>query len=386
MPIRITGMNSGLDTEAIVTQLVSAYSVKKDKYVKAQTKLSWKQDAWKALNTKIHSFYKSLDNMRFSTNYNLKSVNLSDDSKVRVSASAGAMNGTQTMEVDKIAKSGYLTGGKIKKGATANSTLADLGFSGDGVIAVKVGSSTKNIKVNSSTKISDFVSSLNGAGVTASFDSKNGRIFVASKKTGIENDFSLTAGNAGGMEALSALGLNAKGSSADMAAYEEFAAYAKGIDAGGNVVDYFQKNADGTLKKDTNGNYLTVAGVTYDQTETENNIANIKSDAWTKAEENEKLKKQLAYAGAYAGVEDIKAKFGASSEAANWDTFTKLLGLADASSVYVGADGTTYEADKIKTNEDGSYTYTAEDGTETNFEKSELTHGAVRLADRKSVV
>ena len=46
MPIRITGMNSGLDTEAIVTQLVSAYSVKKDKYVKAQTKLSWKQDAW----------------------------------------------------------------------------------------------------------------------------------------------------------------------------------------------------------------------------------------------------------------------------------------------------------------------------------------------------
>ncbi len=382
MPIRITGMNSGLDTEAIVTQLVSAYSVKKDKYVKAQTKLSWKQDAWKSLNTKIHSFYKSLDNMRFSTNYNLKSVKLSDESKVRVSASSGAMNGTQSMEVDKIAKSGYLTGGKLKSGTNANSTLADLGFSGDGTIAVKVGNTTKNIKVNSSTKISDFVSSLNGAGVTASFDSKNGRIFVASKQTGVANDFSLTAGNAGGMSALSALGLNAKGSSADMAAYESFAVYAKGIDNGGNVVDYFQKNADGTLKKDANGSYLKAAGVTYDQTETENYIADIRSDAIDKAAENDKLNKQLGYANAYAGVQDIKAKFEASGAAAgDWDTFTKLLGMADPASVYVGADGTTYEADKVTDNGDGTYTYTEDDGTEKKFQKEDLTHGAIRLAE-----
>lgn len=40
MPIRITGLNSGLDTDSIVKELVSAYSIKKDKYVKAQTKLN----------------------------------------------------------------------------------------------------------------------------------------------------------------------------------------------------------------------------------------------------------------------------------------------------------------------------------------------------------
>ena len=43
MTIRVTGMNSGLDTESIITQLVSAQSLKKDSYTKAQTKLSWKQ-------------------------------------------------------------------------------------------------------------------------------------------------------------------------------------------------------------------------------------------------------------------------------------------------------------------------------------------------------
>ncbi len=47
MAIRITGMYSGLDTESIINDLVSAQSVKKSSLVKAQTKLSWKQDAWK---------------------------------------------------------------------------------------------------------------------------------------------------------------------------------------------------------------------------------------------------------------------------------------------------------------------------------------------------
>ena len=56
MPIRITGMNSGLDTEALVSELVSAYRKKTEKYTKAQTKLSWKQDAWKSLNKKVVSF------------------------------------------------------------------------------------------------------------------------------------------------------------------------------------------------------------------------------------------------------------------------------------------------------------------------------------------
>ena len=62
MPIRITGMNSGLDTEAIIQELTSAKSYKKTQLEKAQTKLGWKQEAWKTLNSKVYSFYtKTLD-------------------------------------------------------------------------------------------------------------------------------------------------------------------------------------------------------------------------------------------------------------------------------------------------------------------------------------
>ena len=52
MALRMTGMISGLDTESIIQELVSAKRTKVDKQKKAQTKLNWKQDAWKDLNKK----------------------------------------------------------------------------------------------------------------------------------------------------------------------------------------------------------------------------------------------------------------------------------------------------------------------------------------------
>ena len=78
MPIRITGMNSGLDTESIITELVKAKSVKKDSLVKAQTKLEWKQDAWKDLNAKVYALYsKTLSNMRLESDYTKKNTKVS---------------------------------------------------------------------------------------------------------------------------------------------------------------------------------------------------------------------------------------------------------------------------------------------------------------------
>ena len=56
MPIRMTGMVSGLDTDSIVKELVSAYSTKKEKYEKEQTKLGWKQEIWKNWTMTISFF------------------------------------------------------------------------------------------------------------------------------------------------------------------------------------------------------------------------------------------------------------------------------------------------------------------------------------------
>ena len=67
MPIRITGMNSGLDTESIITALTQKKKDKVDTYTGEQKKLTWKQDKLKALNKKVNDFYNgTLTSMKFS--------------------------------------------------------------------------------------------------------------------------------------------------------------------------------------------------------------------------------------------------------------------------------------------------------------------------------
>lgn len=225
MPIRITGMNSGLDTEALVSELVSAYKQKGTKYEKAQTKISWKQEAWKSLSSKTYSFRTGLDKMRFASGYNLKTTSVSNSSKASITASNNAVNGTQTLEVKQLAKSGYLTGGKVSKAdgsaVEAGTTLGDLGLSDEGDISVN----GKQITVGKTTTVSEFISKLNDAGVKANFDATNQRIFVSSTASGKDADFTITSLNKNGTTALKQLGLNVAA-----AAEKEYIAYADKTD------------------------------------------------------------------------------------------------------------------------------------------------------------
>lgn len=214
MPIRITGLNSGLDTESIISELVSAYRTKEEKYQKAQTKLSWKQDAWKSLNIKVKGLYDNIKNLRFSSAWSKQKTTVSDSTKATITASGSAVKGTQTLAVNKLAKGTYITGGELSvaddKKLSKDTTLEDLGYTGDSTsISIKdsQGNVTKTINVTRNTTINEALSELNGSGVKATFDAANKRIFVTANNTGVENGFSLD----GDADALKAFGLNASG-------------------------------------------------------------------------------------------------------------------------------------------------------------------------------
>ncbi len=221
MPIRITGMNSGLDTESIITQLVSVRSAKKNSLVKAQTKLSWKMDAWKNLNSKIYGLYtNTISDMRFSSAYTQKKTSVSNASVASVIAGAEAANGVQTLKVNSLAKSGYLTGESLTKDDdttkatyTASTKLSDMykaNFGeGDSLsLTLKAGGKETAIELTGSSTIGDVVNKLKAAGVNASFDENYQRFFISSTAAGKDADFSLTANDANGFSALTALGIN----------------------------------------------------------------------------------------------------------------------------------------------------------------------------------
>ena len=221
MTMRMTGIISGMDTESIIQELVSARRVKVDTAVKAQTKLEWKQDAWKSLNTKIKNLQsKYISNMRFVSSYSKKTTKVSDSSAVSVITGENAVNGVQSLEVNRLAKTEYLTGAKVNYSGTgtldAMATLGDLGFGKDAdgnvdtsiteKITITSGSKKVELDVTANTTISDVLNSLKDAGLNATFDTKNQRLFVSSKESGEANGFELSS--TGAQDALSVLGLN----------------------------------------------------------------------------------------------------------------------------------------------------------------------------------
>ena len=228
MAIRLSGMVSGLDTDAIVQELVKAYSTKKETYEKAQTKLSWKQDAWKELNTKIYGFYSTtLSELRYTSAFNKKSTSVSDESKVTVTASSSVSNSTQSLQIEQLAKSGYLTGAQLgSKGTyTTSTTLGELGVSGSSTISVQIGDGVESkIQLTEDMTMSQLISAFKGTGINANFDTANQRIFLSSTTTGADANFKVTADSQAGLSALSALGLFT-GNDTEKAQYEEWAKY-----------------------------------------------------------------------------------------------------------------------------------------------------------------
>ena len=213
MAMRVTGMMSGLDTETIIQELVAVRRTKVDDLKKEQTKLEWKQDAWKELNSKIKKLYTgTLSDLRYQSSYMKKATKTSNDNLVSVTAKDNAMDSVQSLEIKKLAKAGYLTGDVITdkdgKKVTSGSKLVDkLGIEAGSKFEITSGGKTVDITVDEGMTISSLVSKLQSAGVNANFDATNQRLFIGANGTGEAKDFTITATNDGGTNALDKLGI-----------------------------------------------------------------------------------------------------------------------------------------------------------------------------------
>lgn len=235
MAMRMSGLISGMDTESIIQQLVSARQTKVDNTKKAQTKLEWKQDTWKSLNTKLKNLQsKYVSNLRFSTSYMKKTTKVSNSSVVSVITGENAVNGVQQLAVKQLAKTAYLTGDKVEAGVDGKSWDALSKISdvvgddfAEGSISFTAGGKTVDINVTKDTTISDFLSQIKASGLNANFDAGQQRFFISAKQSGADNNFSMTANNEAGANILSKLGLQVslKDDASSLAHYQEYAGY-----------------------------------------------------------------------------------------------------------------------------------------------------------------
>ena len=197
MPIRLSGMASGLDTDAIIKELMSAQSLKKTNIEGNKKKLEWKKEKWEEMNTKLYALYtEKLSSLKLQGSFLTHKAASSDESKLTANAEATA-NGTYTVEVNHMANAQYITGSRIKdKNLTMTSKLSDAGMAFNQTISVTRGGdgeTPKTFEVTEDSTIRDFVDFLSSAGLNANFSAEDGRFFIGSKMTGVENNFTLTS-------------------------------------------------------------------------------------------------------------------------------------------------------------------------------------------------
>lgn len=218
--MRMSGLASGMDTEGIINEMMKIQRMKTTKIENNITKLEWQQDKWKTLNTKIYALYTGpLSKIRLEGSFNAKNATSSNSNKLEVTANGSVPEGTHTIEVKSTASAQFVTGSELNLDSKAgySTKLSDL-YKGDGEfpvgseINIAVGDNEEVVfKVEDNTTIGDFVSSLQKAGLNASFDTVNQRFFISSKESGVDQAFTITTeadeANPNSTDLLSKMGL-----------------------------------------------------------------------------------------------------------------------------------------------------------------------------------
>ena len=126
--IRLGGLTSGFDTEAMVQQLLSTYQTKIDNQSKKLTKLSWQQEAYQDITTKITDFKNKYFDVLKRDNYllspatfnkykaNVTATNKGDTAGLSVTTTTGSSAGSYKLKLQQLATSTKAEGKAINIG------------------------------------------------------------------------------------------------------------------------------------------------------------------------------------------------------------------------------------------------------------------------------
>lgn len=202
--LRIAGLASGMDTDAMVQSLMKVERLKVNRYEQSKQIALWRQEAYTSMNKMFANFilntrkdmgltrvtstgiafgssYSNLDYVRKATSTN--------ETAATVSATSNAVNGSYTITVDKLATNAKLNSTKVTDSKKfENEITINLGQGGNDIV----------VKNENGVTMSDVSKAINNAkqGVTAFFEvdsTKEGVLFLQTTKTGETAKINLTS-------------------------------------------------------------------------------------------------------------------------------------------------------------------------------------------------
>lgn len=183
MVMRIGGLASGMDIDALVEKLMTAERAPLNKLLQNKQKYEWQRDAYRDVNTKLKTFDTYISDNLVIKNLSSKTASSSNSDLVSAIATSKA-TGTLSIEgVSQLAEAARTTSGNTyASNSTKMSTLVD----GAKFISFKAPGATEatEIEITSTMTVEDFVKKVNdsGSGVSAVFE--NGHFSFTATNTG----------------------------------------------------------------------------------------------------------------------------------------------------------------------------------------------------------
>lgn len=207
--MRLSGINSGFDTEAMIEQMMSAYQTKIDKQNQKLQKLQWQQEQYRDITSKLNTFKgKYFDLLKrdtylmsptsfnkFDTKITTKS---GKDSGLKVTTDSKSTAGDHKIKIDRLATAAVTKGGQVSSEnfkldvhtAIENAT-ADENGKYNFALDIKVGNVAKTVEFSGADK-DELLASLNTELVDAFGTTSGGNAFISATDEGGMLKFSTT--------------------------------------------------------------------------------------------------------------------------------------------------------------------------------------------------
>lgn len=201
MATRITGIMSGFDTENIVKELMALEKTKVENVEAKKKLLEWRQSDYRNVNSKLLALRTAASDLRYQSNFMIKSVTSSNEKIATAVAKASVATGNYSIKVHSLAAGVYKGSTEALGSAENTSTLAEqFGISGTVTFSLTGydGEETVSQEFSFDTaenSLTDVINAINQAdiGITAAYDQTADRFFLSTTGTGSSYKIHATA-------------------------------------------------------------------------------------------------------------------------------------------------------------------------------------------------
>ncbi|MEI3607465.1 flagellar hook-associated protein 2 [Pseudogracilibacillus sp. SE30717A] len=187
MVMRVGGIASGMDIEAMVKKLMEAERMPLDRLKQQQTILEWKRDAFREINSTLLDLDNMMFDLKMSYTYKPKSATSSQESIIGVTANSNAPNGSYNIEVTQLAKNEMQVSGKINpedvssfEGTHTFYTYDEKGDRQEHKLTIEEGDSLPQVLKN--------IEKASGNTVRAFYDETSKQVVLETTRTGKYNE------------------------------------------------------------------------------------------------------------------------------------------------------------------------------------------------------